>query len=197
MSKTITLSAGQVSQIVSVSPGTRITSSGNGSISWVAGEIVDAQNGSGTWATWAKGSTAGYMDTVRQMCIRATATGSMTVTLDEGVLDKYPENVYFDTELVSSQTINGATVLVGAGGATILRGPLADGVWATIPSIFRLRLTGTGTVVIDSKDSLGNITTGVASYTVSGATDQIEFPYAGDNAVMIRATLTGTTAEVI
>lgn len=98
---------------------------------------------------------------------------------------------------VTAQTINGATVLMGAGGATILRGPLADGVWATIPSIFRLRLTGTGTVVIDSKDSLGNITTGVASYTVSGATDQIEFPYAGDNAVAIRATLTGTTAEVI
>ena len=48
----------------------------------------------------------------------------------------------------------------------------------------------TGTLSVE--DSLGNITTGVASYTVSGATDQIEFPYAGDDAVMIRATLTGT-----
>lgn len=83
-------------------------------------------------------------------------------------------------------------------GGVFLRGAMADGVWMTIPSIFRLRLTGTGTVTIDSKDSLGNITAGVATYTVSGATDQIEFPYAGDDAVAIRATLTGTaTAEVI
>ena len=77
-------------------------------------------------------------------------------------------------------------------------GGMVSSAWVKVPSIFRLRLTGTGTVTIDSKDSLGNITSAVATYTVSGATDQIEFPYAGDNAVAIRATLTGTaTAEVI
>lgn len=120
MATSITLSAGQVSQIISVAPGTRITSSGNGSISWVAGSLSDAKNGSGTWATWAKGSAAGYMDTVRQLCIRATATGNMTITLDEGVVDKYPENVYFDTELVSAQTNpDGSTSLVGAGGVAM------------------------------------------------------------------------------
>lgn len=96
-----------------------------------------------------------------------------------------------------STDASGNTVLVGADGS-VLRGPMATGVWMTVLSVFRLRLTGTGTVTLDSKDSLGNITTGVASYTVSGATDQIEFPYAGNNAVAIRATLTGTaTAEVI
>lgn len=104
MTQTITLSANQVSQIISVAPGTRITSSGNGSISWVAGALADAQNGSGTWVEWAKGSSAGYMDTVRQMCIRATATGNMTVTLDEGLADEYPENIYFDPEMASYQT---------------------------------------------------------------------------------------------
>ena len=85
-----------------------------------------------------------------------------------------------------------------ATGEPYLRGAPSSGAWMTIPSIFRLRLTGTGTVTIDAKDSLGNITLAVASYTVSGATDQIEFPYAGDNAVAIRATLTGdATCEVI
>ena len=79
-----------------------------------------------------------------------------------------------------------------------LAGAMTSGTWMTIPSVFRLRLTGTGTVSIDSKDSLGNLTLAVVSYTISAATDQIEFPYAGDNAVAIRATLTGTaTAEVI
>ena len=76
-------------------------------------------------------------------------------------------------------------------------GTLSAG-WTRTPSIFRLRLTGTGTCVLDSRDSLGNITAAFATYTASGATDQIEFPYAGANAVEIRATLTGTiTAEVI
>lgn len=118
MTQTITLSANQVSQIISVAPGTRITSSGNGSISWVAGALADAQNGSGTWVEWAKGSSAGYMDAVRQMCIRATATGNMTVTLDEGRADEYPENIYFDTEMASYQTYASGNVtgLVGPDG---------------------------------------------------------------------------------
>lgn len=88
--------------------------------------------------------------------------------------------------------------LVDGGGNAFLRGALTSGEWTTIPSIFRLRLTGTGTAVMDSRDSLGNVTSAVSSYSLSGATDQIEFPYAGDNAVAIRVTLTGTAAaEVI
>lgn len=80
----------------------------------------------------------------------------------------------------------------------VLYGQMVSGQWMKCPSIYRLRLTGTGTCTLDAKDSLGNITLGIASYTVSAATDQIEFPYAGDNAVAIRATLTGTcTTEVI
>lgn len=82
--------------------------------------------------------------------------------------------------------------------ATNLRGAMTSGEWMTVPSIFRLRLTGTGTVTLDAQNSTGDITLGIATYTASNATDQIEFPYAGDNATMIRATLTGTTtAEVI
>ena len=90
------------------------------------------------------------------------------------------------------------TSLVDGAGNSILRGALTSGEWVTIPTVFRLRITGTGTVIIDSRDSLGNVSTSVESYTANGATDQIEFPYAGDNAVAIRATLTGNaTAEVI
>lgn len=72
-------------------------------------------------------------------------------------------------------------------------------VWQRIPSVFRLRITGTGSMQMDSRDSLGNVTNGtfpLTSYT--GETDKIEFPYAGDDAVAIRVTLTGTlTCEVI
>ena len=91
---------------------------------------------------------------------------------------------------------NNNTVLVGADGA-FLRGPMTSGVWFTSPSIFRLRLTGTGSVQFDSRDSAG-VVTAVATYTLAGATDQIEFPYAGDNAVAIRATFSGNiTVEVL
>lgn len=92
----------------------------------------------------------------------------------------------------------GTASLVDGAGIPFLRGAVLSGEWMTPPSIFRLRLTGTGTVVMDARDSLGVETLAVASYSVSGATDQIEFPYAGDNAVAIRITLTGTAAaEVI
>jgi len=75
---------------------------------------------------------------------------------------------------------------------------LQNGVWNNCPSIFRLEMTGTGTVTIDSKDSLGNITLNVYTVTLTSATNEIGFPYAGDAAVSIRATLTGTaTAKVI
>jgi hypothetical protein len=79
-----------------------------------------------------------------------------------------------------------------------LAGNLANGEWFNPPSIFRLLLNGTGTVTIDSKDAAGTITTGVYSTTLSSAVNEIAFPYAGDSAIQIRATLTGTaTAKVV
>lgn len=91
------------------------------------------------------------------------------------------------------------TSLVSGDGSSFLYGPVTSGAWMKVPSIFRLRITGTGTLQMDSRDSLGNITLAtfpLTSYTAE--TDKIEFPYAGDDAVTIRVTLTGTlTCEVI
>ena len=118
---TLALTAGQISQIVEVGPGTRITSSGNGNIEWVAGALADAKNGSGTWANWPKGSSAGNVDTVRRMCIRATATGAMTVTLDESKHDDMPDGAYWDSQVVTTQTnaTTGATEILDAAGGVI------------------------------------------------------------------------------
>jgi len=91
-----------------------------------------------------------------------------------------------------------AVTEITAGGSGALMGTLVSGEWFPVGSIFRLLMTGTGIVTLDSKDALGTITTGVFSETLSGATNQIGFPYVGDAAVQIRATLTGTaTAKVI
>lgn len=101
--------------------------------------------------------------------------------------------------------VNGVTATTDAtggldisAGLPMLMGDLTSGEWFPVGSIFRLLMTGTGTVTLDSKDALGAITTSVYTVTLTGATNQIGFPYAGDAAVQIRATLTGTaTAKVI
>lgn len=93
---------------------------------------------------------------------------------------------------------NNPTGLVGPDGNTAFWGAMTSGTWMRVSSIFRLRLTGTGNVTVDAKDWAGNITTSVESYSIIGATDQIEYPYLGEDAVAMRVTLTGTaTAEVI
>lgn len=75
---------------------------------------------------------------------------------------------------------------------------LVSGEWKPFTSWPRLLLNGSGTVTIDSRNRAGTITTGVFAQTLSGATNEIAFPYFGDDAVEIRATLTGTAvAEIL
>lgn len=73
-----------------------------------------------------------------------------------------------------------------------------SGAWASVRSVtMRLRMTGTGTVTMDSRNAAGTITLAVYTATVSGST-LVEYAYPGDDADSIRVALTGTaTAEVI
>lgn len=89
-------------------------------------------------------------------------------------------------------------LVAAARGQTTWTGASYSGEWISAPSIFRLRLIGTGTVVVDSRNRLGTITTAVDTYVISGATNQIEFPFLGDDAVEMRITYPGTaTVEVL
>ncbi len=74
---------------------------------------------------------------------------------------------------------------------------LVNTVWTSIPTLFRLALTGTGSITLDSMDLAGTITSNVFSVTKSAAVNQIEYPYAGDSAVKIRATFTGSLSAKI
>lgn len=79
-----------------------------------------------------------------------------------------------------------------------LPGPLLSATWKPITGMPRLLLNGTGTVSIDAKNRAGTITSAVYSITLSGAVNQIAFPYFGDDALAVRATFTGTaTAEIV
>lgn len=88
--------------------------------------------------------------------------------------------------------------VLAARGQTTWNGVSFSGQWLSAPSIFRLRLVGTGTITVDSRDRLGAITTAVETYTISSATNQIEFPWLGDGAVEMRVTYPATaTVEVL
>lgn len=74
---------------------------------------------------------------------------------------------------------------------------LVSGEWKPFTSWPRLLLNGTGTVSIDARNRAGTVTTGVFTQTLSSAVDEIAFPYFGDDAVEVRATLTGTAVVEI
>lgn len=94
---TLTLTRGQISPIIEIGKGTRVTSSGNGTIEYYPGALADAKNG-GVFKSWPKGSAPGAIDAIRGMCIRATATGAMVVTLEEGRNDFSADGAYWDSE---------------------------------------------------------------------------------------------------
>ena len=158
------------------------------------GDLIDYQivdsNGNQEWGV----GTVGATNTIA----RTTITG----TLIAGVYVSGGTAISLSGVAYIGNVMHEGSADAGAAAQVATRVPftqsLASGVWANVPSIFRLALNGTGSVIIDSMDVLGNITTGVASYTPSSAVNSIQFPYAGDSAVQIRATLTGTaTAKVI
>ena len=69
--------------------------------------------------------------------------------------------------------------------------------WRSFPPLFRLLVAGTGTCVLDSMNSSGTITLGVESYTVTDSKGDVFYPYPGDDAVAVRANLSGCAAEMI
>lgn len=87
-----------------------------------------------------------------------------------------------------------ASVSTG-GPLTSTSGPAGDG-WVKLPTAYKLVLSGTGTVSLEVKDFSGAITTWGTTYSPTG-TVSIEWPYFGDTADQVRATLTGSAAAEI
>jgi hypothetical protein len=77
-------------------------------------------------------------------------------------------------------------------------GPLKSGEWTPVPTISRLRITGTGTLVIDSINRARVVSTNVFTGSYSNTPETIEYPYYGDSAVEARATFPATlNVEII
>lgn len=78
---------------------------------------------------------------------------------------------------------------------SIRGGMLWSGAWVKLPGVYKLLLGGAGTVTIDTRDRSGTVTSGAATYTAAGLSEN--YPYFS-GAYELRATLTGTaTAEIV
>lgn len=140
-----------------------------------------------------------YGDAAAMGGASARAVDAVITVADEALVIEFTEAGIF--------TASGGAALIGvAGGQTVQhvldaipgQAALVAGQWRRIFGFARLRLTGTGTVTIDARNALGAVTAGVLAYTVSGATNRVEYPFFGDDAVEIRAAFTGSaTAEII
>ena len=90
------------------------------------------------------------------------------------------------------------TDVIPAASTDNFTGPLVAGVWHATSGLPRLLLNGTGTVTIDARNSAGTVTAAVFSATLSGAVNQVGFPYFGADTTEVRAAFTGSaTAEII
>lgn len=118
--------------------------------------------------------------------IQFNVPGTYPIT-DEEFLRQNQATVEFVPGVLFS--IDGTVV---APKGTASRTLVNSGVWMIQQGLFRLRLVGTGALVVDSCNALGVVTSGVFMTSVSGATNQIEFPYLGDDAVEMRLTFPST-----
>ena len=92
----------------------------------------------------------------------------------------------------------GAQEALGYIPVPLTSGNVVNGIWYPVPTIFRLNMSGTGILTMDSKDTLGNISRSVYKTALDMAHNQIGYPYAGAGAVAVRFnTSSTTTVQVI
>lgn len=115
-----------------------------------------------------------------------------------GVSQPAGSTLTLDAALEGDLVTRGVATFTGGSPSVRRNEPLRSGSWTPAPSLFRLRLVGTGSLVLDSRDVLGAVSSAVATFTAAAATNQIEFPYLGDAAIEMRATFPSTlTVEVL
>lgn len=104
---TFKLIAKQISQPMAVGRGTRIRTTGSGSIEFMPESLAFAQSAPDSkWKVWPKGTASGYMDTVRALVIRAVATGPLTVEVEEGVNERIGDVVCWSEDVQGFNPIN-------------------------------------------------------------------------------------------
>ena len=88
---------------------------------------------------------------------------------------------------------------VTGGSRFLMSGDVVSGEWVSTPPILKVLLNGTGTVSMDSRDANGVVSVGVASMSVSNASNLMTYDFfPGETAMAVRFNLTNSaTAKVI
>jgi len=73
---------------------------------------------------------------------------------------------------------------------------ITTGTWYRVPSMFRLAVTGTGTLTLDGRDVAGTISTSVYTTTLTSATNQILYPFLGMSNADLRLNVTSGSLTV-
>lgn len=138
--------------------------------------------GAGTWentgalASAMEGLGSGYLDGASEAASSAADS----------------EQAAGASETAAAQSALAAQMIADSIARYAIAGPLISGEWRVITGRPRVQLTGTGTVTFDSRTSAGDVSSAVETYAATGAQDLIRYPYFGDAAVEVRATITGT-----
>ena len=110
---------------------------------------------------------------------------------------KVQKDVWADT--AGNVVDQAGNVIISAAAQALVSKDGTTGVWRQVPAagpVMRVRMTGTGTVTMDSATGdlgAGTVTTAAYIATVAG-TQLDDYAYPGDAARSIRFTLTGTAA---
>jgi len=182
----ISLSGTEPLEIVQGGTSVRTTTQAIANLNTTAGTVTSVALSPGSTGLTVTGSPITTTGTFTLGGVLSTANGGTGTT---------SPNLTAGTNITITGTWPNQTITAGQGAA--YAPILLSTLWTSVPSISRLAISGTGTVTIDTKDLAGNITLAVLTYSVTGATFQVNFPFYGTSAASIRATYTGTaSAEV-
>jgi hypothetical protein len=171
-----------------------------------AGQVVDLDGPSAAIASITNASAESIqysLDSGANWTTLAAAAVSGSATVASGAVrmrkvssGAYPAPVDIDATIAGLGDGSVSQLMIDAFSPGVI-----SGAWRGFSSVvMRLRMAGTGTLVMDSAtgdNGGGTVTTSVYSYSPVG-TQVDEYAYPGDNARSIRITLTGTaTCEVI
>ena len=181
--------------ILSTSDGLTWTSEGKSAL--LTDRPAATAYGVGTWQVdekiylsdglvWTSKGTVGGIPTLTTPTDFAAAKAAESTFIYGGQL--FVEGVGVGIQTVSSLT----NIPTGASGVYSVGGFIVSVVngWLSVDSIFKLIMTGTGSVIIDTKDISGSVITAAFSYPLSGTMEIHSF--ASETVAAIKLTISST-----
>lgn len=127
-----------------------------------------------------------------------TVTRNLTTGLQLKVEPASDDDAIAGDSTTKAVTPKAMKAALKAAVAALPGGRLEGAAWVRLPGMYKLLVSGVGTLRLDALNVDGSIALGVLVRAIDEASKPMQYFYAGDAAVAVRATLTGTLeAEII